>query len=86
MHEMSIALDVCKIVEEKVGVASLAEVTTVALDIGDDAGVEPESLHFCLEVLLSQPPFRNARPLLTQVPGDTLRVAYLEIDDGSPDN
>lgn len=86
MHEMSIALDVCRIVEEKVGVASLPELITVALDVGNDAGVEPESLEFCLEVLLKQPPFRSARPLITRVAGDVLRVSYLEVDDGSSDD
>lgn len=86
MHEMSIALDVCRIVEEKVGVASLPELITVALDVGNDAGVEPESLEFCLEVLLKQPPFRRARPLITRVAGDVLRVSYLEVDDGSSDD
>ena len=86
MHEMSIALDVCKIVQEKVDAGSLPDLTTVALEVGDEAGVEPDSLEFCLEVLLSQPPFRNARPLLVRVAGDVLKVTYLEVDDGNPDN
>ena len=86
MHEMSIALDVCRIVEERVGRASLPELLTVALDVGDEAGVEPDSLAFCLEVLLKQPPFGNARPLLSRVPGDVLKVNYLEVDDGSPND
>ena len=86
MHEMSIALDVCRIVEDQAGGASLADLLTVALDVGDDAGVEPESLEFCLEVLLKQPPFGSARPLITRVAGDVLRVSYLEVDDGSSDD
>lgn len=86
MHEMSIALDVCRIVQEKIDAVSLPELTTVAVEIGDDAGVEPESLEFCLEVLLRQPPFSHAKPLLLRVPGDTLRVSYLEVDDGCPND
>ena len=35
----------------------LAELVTVGVEVGDDAGVEPESLAFCLETLLAQPPF-----------------------------
>ena len=86
VHEMSVALDVCRIVEEQVGVATLPDLMTVALDVGDDAGIEPQSLEFCLQVLLAQPPFRKARPLLTHVRGDVLKVTYLEVDDGSPDD
>lgn len=79
-------MDVCRIVQEKIDAVSLPELAIVAVEIGDDAGVEPESLEFCLEVLLRQPPFTNARPLLLRVPGDTLRVSYLEVDDGRPND
>lgn len=86
MHEMSIAMDVCRIAEEKVGTAAAADLTAVAVEVGDDSGIEPESLEFCLEVLLQQPPFGKARPRLLRVGGDVLRVTYLEIDDGSPND
>ncbi len=86
MHEMSIAMDVCRIAEEKIGSDHLTELTAVAVEIGADAGIEPDSLEFCLGVLLTQPPFHNARAILLRVPGDVLRVSYLEVDDGSPDN
>jgi Zn finger protein HypA/HybF involved in hydrogenase expression len=85
MHEMSIAMDVCRIAQERAG-AETAALTAVAVEVGDDCGLEPESLEFCLEVLLKQPPFRNAKPVLLKVSGDVLRVSYLEVDDGSPDD
>jgi hydrogenase nickel incorporation protein HypA/HybF len=86
MHEMSVALEVCRIAEQQVGVAAVPRVVAVGLDVGDDAGVEISSLEFCLESLLAMPPFRGARPVITRLPGDVLRVSYLEVDDGSPDD
>ena len=86
MHEMSIAQDVCRIAREHVTAEDLPYLTTVAVEVGDNAGVEPESLEFCLSVLLKEPPFRAAQPQIVRVSGDSLRVSYLEVDDGSPDN
>lgn len=84
MHEMSIALEVCRIAEEQVGLERLPCVTTVGLDVGDDAGVEIGNLEFCLEALLVQPPFRVGKPAITRRPGDVLRLSYLELDEDDP--
>ncbi len=84
MHEMSVALEVCRIAEAQVGRAALAEVLEVGVEVGKESGVEPDSLEFCLDALLSSPPFGRARPALSRPPGDVLRVAYLEVDDGRP--
>ena len=81
MHEMSVALEVCRIAEGQVGRAALANVVEVAVEVGDDAGVEPGNLAFCLETLLTLPPFGRARPRLIHRPGSILRVDYLEVDD-----
>ncbi len=81
MHEMSIALEVCRMAEEHVGREQLRHVVAVGLDVGDDAGVEIDGLRFCLEALLSNPPFRKARPEITRQPGDLLQLRYLEVDD-----
>jgi len=80
MHEMSIALEVCRMAEERVGEPE--SLVAVGVEVGDDAGVEPENLSFCLEALLSAPPFGQARPVILRQPGDVLRLAYLEVDDG----
>jgi len=84
MHEMSLALEVCRITEEQVGLDLLPRVTEVGVRVGDDAGVEPDNLEFCLEALLSRPPFGNARPVLERCGGDELRLSYLEIEDDDP--
>ena len=86
MHEMSLAMEICRIAEQAVGPERARHVREVAVEVGQDANVEPESLAFCLEVLLAQPPFGRARPALTHPPGDVLRVTHLEVEDGGPDD
>lgn len=81
MHEMSIAMEVCRIAEDQVGAEALPRITEIGLVVGTRSGVEPESLRFCLEALLERPPFQGARPALELTPGDDLRVAYLDVDD-----
>ncbi len=78
---MSIALDICRIAQEQVQPEQVPQIITVAVEIGDQSGIEPESLSFWLETLLKEPPFLSAKPLLEQVSGDVLRVSYIEVDD-----
>ena len=86
MHEMSVAMEVCRLAEERLAPAELPQLITVGLDVGDDSGLEPDNLLFCLEALLAAPPFRQARPEMTRCRGDVLRVTYLELDDDRPDD
>ena len=86
MHELSMALEICRIAEARVGPAQAGRLRTVGVEIGEQAGIEPDNLTFCLEALLGAPPFGAARPAVTRLPGDVLRVSYLEIDDGRPDD
>jgi len=86
MHEMSVALEVCRIAEDCVGLESLPWVREIGVLVGRRSGVEPESLRFCLETLLGSEPFRGARASLELTPGDELRVDYLEVDDERPTN
>lgn len=86
MHELSVALEVCRMTEARVGAAGPGAVRAVGLEVGDDAGVEIGNLQFCLEALLAEPPFAGARALILRRSGDVLRLAYLEVDDGSPND
>ncbi|HEY7684286.1 MAG TPA: hydrogenase maturation nickel metallochaperone HypA [Gemmatimonadales bacterium] len=86
MHELSLALDVCRIVEQHAVPRSAADVRTVSVEVGNDAGIEIENFRFCLEALLDEPPFSGARLELVPAPGGDLRVSYLEVDDGRPDD
>jgi len=79
-------MEVCGITEEHAGRDSLANVLTVGLDVGSDAGVEVDNLEFCLEVLLSESPFGKAKPKIMRVAGNVLRVTFLEVEDGRPDD
>lgn len=85
MHEMSVALEVCRMVEERLG-PDAPMLVEIGLDVGACCGLEPENLEFCLDALLAQPPFRGARPVVNRLAGDELRLTYLEIDDGRPND
>lgn len=84
MHEMSLAVEICRIAEDQVGRDVVGSIREVGLLVGLDSGVEPESLDFCLGVLLSEPPFEGARVCMELQPGADLRVTYLEVEDGGP--
>jgi Zn finger protein HypA/HybF involved in hydrogenase expression len=80
MHEMSVALEVCRMAGERLGRAA-DQLVALGVTVGDDAGVEPENLAFCLEALLAEPPFRGATPRILREPGDALHLSYLEVVD-----
>ena len=80
MHEMSLAMEVCRLAEERLG-DGVAALVAVGLEVGDESGVEPASLEFCLGALLAAPPFAGATVTLVRSPGDALRLAYLEVED-----
>jgi Zn finger protein HypA/HybF involved in hydrogenase expression len=82
---MSLALEIARIAEAKLG-DTAPQLVTVAVDVGDSAGVEFSSLEFCLEAVFATPPFVGAKPQILRCAGDVLRVAYLEVDDGRTEN
>lgn len=86
MHELSLALEICRIAESRLPPDACPRLCEVGIVVGDDAGVEVGNLTFCLETLLGAPPFGAARPVLTRTAGTELRVDYLEVDDGRPDD
>jgi Zn finger protein HypA/HybF involved in hydrogenase expression len=84
MHEMSIALEVGRIVEDRIGPTRLPNVVTVCVEVGDEAGVEFDSLESSLDAVLTSPPFAHTKAEILRVPGDVLRVSQVEIRDDSP--
>lgn len=86
MHEMSIALEICRMAEAKIGPLACAGLVEVGVVVGSGSNVDPDSLAFCLETMLSEPPFAHARPALQLVEGDTLRLDYLEVDDADQED
>ena len=86
MHELSLALEVGRIAAEVVERESAASVRAIGVEVGADAGVELENFRFCLEAVLSEAPLAGAKAVLLPAPGDSLRLAYVEVDDGGPDD
>lgn len=80
MHELSVANEICRIAAETLG-PQAPWCTGVAVRVGHDSGLEPANLQFCLEALLTEPPFAGARATILEGTGDELRVDYLEVDD-----
>jgi Zn finger protein HypA/HybF involved in hydrogenase expression len=86
VHELSLAVEICRMAEAHLGATGAGRLRCVALEVGDDAGVEADNLEFCLGALLAQAPFAGARATITRMAGSDLRVSYLEVDDGDPDD
>jgi Zn finger protein HypA/HybF involved in hydrogenase expression len=86
MHELSVALEVCRMAEERLLPEERPRLRRVGLLVGDDAGIEPDNLEFCLEALLAAPPFGRAVPAITRTPGRDLALAWLQVDDDGPDH
>ena len=86
MHELSLALEVCRLAGEVLVRERGTAVRAIGVEVGDDAGIEIENFRFCLTALLTEPPFMGARAELQAARGDTLRLAYVEVDDGRPDD
>ncbi len=81
---MSLALEICRLAEEQVGEEALPHVTALGLEVGESAGVVVENLSFCLDALLTSPPFHAARAVIERGAGTALRLQWLEIDDLIP--
>jgi Zn finger protein HypA/HybF involved in hydrogenase expression len=86
MHELSVALEVCRLAEERLGPECTPRLRTIAVRVGDRWGLEPANLAFCLDALLSAPPFGRASARIERCEGDVLQLEYLEVDDGDPND
>lgn len=81
MHEMSVAMEICRIARKHLEPGEAPRLVAVGVDVGDDAGLVVDSLEFCLEALLSEPPFGRARPEIERLEGDVLRITYLDVHE-----
>ena len=86
MHELSVALEICRMAEERLSPERRPRLRQVGVIVGDDAGIEPGNLEFCLEALLAQPPFGRAIPAIQRSQGDELALAWLQVEDDGPDH
>lgn len=86
MHEMSVAMEICRMAEARLTPEQVPQLVELGVEVGDDSGLEPANLQFCLEAVFLHPPFTGAKPVVRRTCGDALRLEYLEIDDGRPDD
>lgn len=81
MHELSLALEVCRMAVLAVRPAPAALIREVGVQVGDRANIEVGNFAFCLEALLAEPPFHQARPAIQRAAGAEFRLDYVEIED-----
>jgi len=82
MHELSLALEVARLAGEVLEREGAASITAIGVEVGDAAGIELANFRFCLDAVLSEPPFVGARADIVEAAGDSLRLRYVEVDDG----
>ena len=82
MHELSLALEVCRMARDRLPIDSAIRVVSLGVEVGRDAGIEVANFRFCLDALMLEPPFVGARTDLVEQPGPDLRLSYIEVDDG----
>ncbi len=69
MHEMSLCEGILGIIEEHALNQGFKKVNALWLEIGAFAGVEPESLKFCFEVISKNTIAEQARLHIIDIPG-----------------
>jgi hydrogenase nickel incorporation protein HypA/HybF len=69
MHEMSIAMAVVGQVEEAAGPGGVRAVESVRLQVGELAGVVPDALRFCFELVCAGTVLDGAELSFDPVPG-----------------
>lgn len=69
MHEMSLCEGVMQVIEEHASRQGFTRVAVVRLEIGDLAGVEPESMRFCFDVITRGTLADGARLEIVNLPG-----------------
>ena len=70
MHEMSLAESVLQIVQDAARGQGFSRVKTVRLEIGQLAGVEPEAMRFCFDVVTRETLADQARLEIVATPGE----------------
>jgi hydrogenase nickel incorporation protein HypA/HybF len=77
MHELSITSNIVAIVGEA---AKGRRVVRVVLEVGKLAGVMPDAIAFCFEVVSSDTPVQGAELSILEVEGNDLRIKTLEVE------
>lgn len=73
MHEMSLALEIRSICERELARQDAGRLAVVGIDVGAFAGVDAQSLQFCLEAVLAEA-FGPVRTEIRVLPGTAVCV------------
>ena len=69
MHELALASNMLRIVEEQAEAERFSVVVEIHLEVGRLSGVEPDALKFCFEAIRQGTIAEGATLVLTVVPG-----------------
>jgi hydrogenase nickel incorporation protein HypA/HybF len=82
MHEMGIAASILETVQRQLENDPGRRATKVGLRIGEYAGVDPDSLRFCLDALVKSTPLDLLALEIDWRPAtDNLDFTFLELED-----
>lgn len=68
MHEMAIAMEVLKIVQEHIPAGHPARIKKIRLKVGKLTAVVPESFKFCMEIITKDSQAEGAEIIIDDVP------------------
>jgi hydrogenase nickel incorporation protein HypA/HybF len=68
MHEMSIALSIIDIVNDKLVENERSRLKKIVVDIGELVAVVPDSLQFCYETIVNNTEYHNATLNINTIP------------------
>jgi hydrogenase nickel incorporation protein HypA/HybF len=80
MHEVTIAGGILYAVRQETETRRPARAVKVGVRIGEMAGIDPESLAFCFEVLVKGTDLEPLELAIEPGPADELEFTYLELE------
>ena len=81
MHELGIAQSILDAVRAEAAVHRPARPVKVGVRIGEMAGIDPNSLEFCFDVLVKGSDFEPLSLSIEPGATDDLEFAYLELEE-----
>lgn len=83
MHELGIANSILDAVRKEMAPYPAARPVRITVRIGAMAGVDPDSLAFCYQALVSGTEFEAMQLALENTPADELELGSLELEEAS---
>lgn len=83
MHELGIANSILDAVRKEMAAYPAARCMKITVRIGAMAGVDPSSLTFCYQALVSGTEFEPMELAVENAPADELELSSLELEQSS---